>query len=93
MCGKRCGARLSHGNLTTRPRARQLDRPAGTVIRRMRVLEVVEHVLCASRSPHGKKPMIIVPKAATAAHGDKPGVSAALGRHDHGAHSGTSSAA
>jgi hypothetical protein len=55
----------------------------------MRLLEEVQHVLCASRSPRSKKTMVGVLQSATAAHGDKPWVSAPLVIHDHGAHFGT----
>jgi hypothetical protein len=86
VCGEGRGARLSHRDLSTRPRACLLDRPMRTLVRRMRLLEKVQHVLRASRSPHRNKPVIGVLEGATATLGDKPWVSTSFPIHDHGAY-------
>jgi hypothetical protein len=83
VCGEGRGARLSHRDLTARPRACLLDRPTRTLIAWTRLLEEAQHVLRAGRSPHGKEPMIGVSEDAAATHGDKTGVAAALLVHDH----------
>jgi hypothetical protein len=86
VCGIGRGARLSHRDPTTRPHTCLLDRPTRTLVPGMRLLEEVQYVLRASRSPHRKKAMIGVLKGATATHGDKPGVSAPLVVHDQRIH-------
>jgi hypothetical protein len=54
--GGRAG--LSHRNLTARPRTRHFDCSAWAVVTWLSLLEEVQHVLRAIRSPHGKKAMI-----------------------------------
>jgi hypothetical protein len=53
----------------------QFDRSAGTVIPRYRILEEVQHMLCAIGRPYGQKAMTGITQSATATHGNKPRVS------------------
>ena len=92
VCGIGRGARLSHRDPTTRPRACLLDRPTRTLVPGVRLLEEVQHVPRAGRSPHRKKAMIDVLEGATATHSDKPWVSAPLAVHDRRVHFGPYSA-
>jgi hypothetical protein len=68
-------ARLSHRNLTSRPRASQFDGSTRPVIIGLHFLEVVQHMLCAIGRPYRKQAMIGVLQGAAATHSDKPGVS------------------
>ena len=73
-------ARLSHGDRASHPRARLFDRPTRALVPWVRLLEVVQYVFRASRSPRRKKPMIGVLEGAAATHRDKPTVSASFDR-------------
>ncbi len=54
------GTGLSHGNFTSHPSVRLLNRPARTVVTGLRLLEAVQDVLRAIRRPQGKQAMIRV---------------------------------
>ena len=70
MAGRRAGLRPR--DLTPRPGTPEVDRPTRTVVRRPRLLEVVQHVLRAVSRPHREKAMIVVLEAPAATHGDEP---------------------
>ena len=54
------GTGLSHGNLTSYPSVRLLNRPARTVVTGLRLLEEMQYVPRAISRPHCKKAMIVV---------------------------------
>ena len=58
VSGKGGRAGLRHRDLTPRPSACLLDRPARTVVTGLRTLEEMQYVLCAIGRPHGKKVMM-----------------------------------
>jgi hypothetical protein len=70
MAGRRAG--LSPGDLTARPGTPAVDRPTWTVVLRLCLLEVVQHVLRAVSRPHREKTMIVVSEDPAATHGDEP---------------------
>jgi hypothetical protein len=70
MAGRHAG--LAPGDLTPRPGTPEVDRPTWTVVLRPCLLEVVQHMLRAVSRPDRQKAMIVVVKAAAAAHGDEP---------------------
>jgi hypothetical protein len=69
------GSGVRHCDLTTGPRARQLDGPLRSIVIGLHFLEEVQHVLCAIGRPDGKEMMIGVLEGTTATHSNKPGVS------------------
>ena len=69
MAGRRPS--LGHGDFTTRPGARMVDRPTWTVVLRPSLLEVVQHVLRAVSRPDGEQAVVGVLEAAAATHGDE----------------------
>ncbi len=68
------GAGLHHSDLAPRPRACQFDRSPRTLVARLRLLKIVQHVLGAIRRPQGEKVMVGICKGAAATNCDEPRV-------------------
>ena len=79
VTGSRAG--LGHLNLTPRPGTRQFYRSARPAVSRLRLLEEVQHVLCAIGCPYCKKVMMCVLQGTAATYGNKPGISVLRENH------------
>jgi hypothetical protein len=75
------GTGLRHGDLTSYPSVRLLNRAARTVVTGLRFLEEMQDVPRAISRPHGKKAMIAVLEGAAATHGNKPGITRLAENH------------
>src|SRR5664279_388690 len=64
-------ASLSPRDLTPRPGPPKVDRASRTVVLGPRLLEVVQHVLCARGRPHREKTMVVVLEGPAATNGDE----------------------
>ena len=82
MCFKGGSARVSHRDLSARPRACLLDRLTRALVARTRLLEKLKHMLGASRGPDSKQPMVSILKSAAATHSDKTWVAVPLVIHE-----------
>jgi hypothetical protein len=67
-----CRPCLSHRDLTPRPGTPHVDRPARTIVPRVCLLEVVQHMLRAVGRPDCEEAVVVILEAAAATHGDEP---------------------
>ena len=69
VAARRAG--LHHGDIAAGPRPNHFDGPARSVVARLRLLEVGEHVLRAVGGPDREQVMIVVAQGAAATDGDE----------------------